>query len=131
MSVEYTYDEDRNVLHTRFFGAVTDKDLRDQAAAVASDRRVRYGVRELVDLSGIDEIDGSPSTFEDVIHSDRVHAGKLEGMRTAIVAPTDVLYGLSRMYKALAELMESPATVMTFRTVQEAEDWLGLRDTEV
>ena len=37
MSVEYTYDEEKNVMYTRLFGVVTDKDLRDQGEAVAAD----------------------------------------------------------------------------------------------
>lgn len=34
MSVEYTYDEEKNVIYTRLFGVMTDKDLKDQGEVV-------------------------------------------------------------------------------------------------
>ena len=87
-------------------------------------------MRELVDLRDIESIEASTSTFKDVILSDRAHQEKLRGMRTAIIAPTNALYGLSTMYATLADLNESPSTVKVFRTVDEAKDWLGLREPE-
>jgi hypothetical protein len=126
VAVEYEYDEEHNVLYTRFFGVVTDEDLRGQAQAVASDPRIRPGVRELVDLGGIEGIDASPSTFEYILLVDRVHARRYEGMRTAIVAPTELLYDYSRVYECMSGLRRSPATVRTFRSLREAEGWLGL-----
>jgi hypothetical protein len=130
MSVEYTYDEEKNVLYTRFFGVITDRDLKDQAEAVAADTRIKPGVRELVDLSGIEEIEGSPSALEANIRIDTAHSEKLAGMRTAIVAPTDLLYGFSRMYQSLAELRKSPLTIEIFRNEKEAREWLGLDENE-
>jgi len=126
MPIEYAYDEKANVLYTRFFGVVTDDDLRNQARAVAEDGRVRPEVRELVDLSEIEKVEASPDTFDDIIVVERAHGQKFLGMRTAIFAPTDLLYGYSRMFQSMADLREAPSTVKTFRTLQEARDWLGL-----
>jgi len=131
MSVEYTYDEENNILYTRFFGVVIDKDFRDQADAVTADPWIKPGVRDLVDLSGIEEIQGSSISLEHNIQIDCVNCEKLAGMRTPIVASTDLLYGFSRMYQSLAELRGSPLTVEVFRTVGEAREWLGLQDDEV
>jgi hypothetical protein len=127
MSVEYEFDEENGVLYTRFFGVVTDEDLRAQAEAVAADDRIGPKTRELVDLTGIEEIEASPDTFEDIIRIDRAHAEKLSGSQTAIVAPTDVLFGYSRMFETLTDLRESPTRTRAFRTLEEAEAWLGLR----
>jgi hypothetical protein len=131
MSVDYTYDEENNILYTRFFGVVIDKDLKEQAEAVAGDPRIKPGVRELVDLSGVEDIQGSPSSLELNIQIDIANREKLVGMRTAIVAGNDLLYGFSRMYQSLAEVRESPLTVEVFRTVEEAREWLGLQDDEI
>jgi hypothetical protein len=130
MSVEYTYDEENNVLYTRIFGVVTDKDLKDQAMAVAADRRIKPGVRELVDLSGIEDVEATTTALETNIRIDSYHSEKLAGMRTAIVALTDLLYGFSRMYQSLAEVQKSPATIEIFRAVEEARKWLGLEPEE-
>ncbi len=130
MSVDYTYDEENNVLYTRFFGVVVEKDFRDQAEAVASDSRIKPGVRELVDLSGIEDAEVSSTAFETNIRIDSAHGEKLAGMRTAIVAKTDLLYGFSRMYQSLSEVKDAPSTVEVFRTEKEAREWLGLETTE-
>ena len=126
MSVEYTYDEENNVLYTRFFGVVVEKDFRDQAEAVAADPRIKQGLRELVDLSGIEDIQASPTALETNIRIDSSHSEKLAGMRTAIVASTDLLYGFSRMYQSLVEVRNAPATVEVFRNEKDARKWLGL-----
>jgi hypothetical protein len=126
MSVEYTYDEEQNVLYTRFFGVITAGDLKRQAENVCADPRICQGVRELVDLSDIEEIDGSESALEQNIRIDREHSEKLAGLRTAIVAPTDLLYGFARVYQSLAEVQDAPATIEVFRTEKEAREWLGL-----
>jgi hypothetical protein len=126
MSIEYTYDEEKNILYTRFFGVVIDSDLKDQADALGRDPRIKPGVRELVDLSGIEDIQASPTALERNIQIDTTHREKLAGMRTAIVATTDLLYGFSRMYQSLTEVKDSPSTVEVFRTEKEARKWLGL-----
>ena len=131
MSVEYTYDKEHNILYTRFFGVVIEKDLRDQGEAVAADARIKPGVRELVDLADIEEVHGSSSALETNIQIDLAHSEKLTGMRTAIAASNDLMFGFARMYQTLAELQGSPLTVEVFRTVGEAREWLGLQDDEV
>lgn len=130
MSVEYTYDQERNVLYTRFFGVVVDQDLRAQAVAVAADTRIRPGVRELVDLDGIEKVEASPTSLDDNIHIDVTNREKLAGMRSALIAKSDFLFGFARMYKSLAEIEGSPIAFEVFRTVSEARNWLGLDDDD-
>ena len=130
MSVEYTYDEENNIMYTRFFGVVVEKDLGDQAEAVAADPRIKPELRELVDLSGIEDIQGDQKALETNIRIDIHHSEKLAGMRTAIVAPTDLLYGFSRMYQSLVEVRNAPSTVEVFRAEKEAREWLGLESVE-
>ena len=126
MSIEYTYDEQNNVLYTRFFGVVTNEDFTVQGEAVAADPRIKPGVRELVDLTGIEDIEASSSGFERNIRIDSIHREKLAGMRTAVVAESDLLYGFARMYQSLAEVQDAPAEVEVFRNEKDAREWLGL-----
>ena len=116
MPVEYTYDEENNVMYTRFFGVVVDRDLEAQGEAVAADPRIKPGVRELVDLSAIEDIQASTTSLERNIMIDAANREKLAGMRTAIIAGTDLLYGFSRMYQALTEVQGAPSIVEVFRT---------------
>ena len=43
--------------------------------------------------------------------------------KSAVVARKDVLFGLSRMFESYNNLMESPYTVMVFRSTDEAHQW--------
>ena len=126
MSVEYTYDEEKNILYTRFFGVITNKDFLDQGESIGADARIKPGVRELVYLVDIEDIQASPSGFERNIQIDSKNRDKLQGMRTAVIAETDLLYGFARMYQSLTEVRDAPSTVEVFRTEKEARKWLGL-----
>lgn len=48
------------------------------------------------------------------------------GGKTAIVAPADLEYGISRMLSILAELIDIPFDTQTFRTLSEATEWMGV-----
>jgi len=52
--------------------------------------------------------------------------GVQKGIRTAIVAPLDVTFGLSRMLIAMVEAKEAdmPVGMGVFRSFEEAMDWL-------
>ena len=53
-------------------------------------------------------------------------AGKCEGFKTAVIAPKDINYGMSRMYQVLNE--GKLETVMVFREPNEAIKWLRIND---
>jgi len=47
------------------------------------------------------------------------------GGKTAIVAPTDLAFGLARMYEFSAEPAEVPFAVKVYRSMEEAVTWLS------
>lgn len=51
-----------------------------------------------------------------------------KGGRTAVVAPTDLTYGLARMSEAFTEFVSSPFRFKAFRTQAEAMLWLRSED---
>jgi hypothetical protein len=126
MSVEYTYDEKANFIYTQFSGILTDEDLERQAKAVADDPRIKPGVRELVDLTGVEKVEASIESVGIIIQFDIANREKFEGMRTAIVAPADLLFGLSKIFEARSDIQNAPSTINVFRTMMEAKEWLGI-----
>ena len=52
--------------------------------------------------------------------------GKSEGFRTAIIAPEDIHYGMSRMYEMISE--GTIENVRVFRKPNEAIMWIGVDD---
>ncbi len=130
MSVEYKFNEESNFLYSRFYGVLTDEDLRNQAQAVVDDPRIQQGVKEIVDLRGVDTVEASTDSIGVVINIDKEHSEKLAGQKTAIVAPRELLYGLSKIYEVLYELSQAPANVKVFRDMGEARKWLELKPEE-
>jgi len=54
----------------------------------------------------------------------RKYGSSKQGGKTAIVAPKDLEYGLSRMFKTMTEIVEVPFEVHVFRSLDEAMLWL-------
>jgi len=49
--------------------------------------------------------------------------------KTAIVAPEDLSYGLSKLYESYSE--HSPETIMVFREAKDALEWLGVPELKI
>lgn len=128
MSVSYTYDEKENLIYTKFTDVITDEDLEKQAKAVAADPRIKPGLRELVDLRAVDSVEASTETLGFIIFTDKEHRDKFEGMRIAIVAPRDLLFGLSKIFEVLSDVENAPSKINVFRTMREAEEWLQIKE---
>lgn len=124
MPVSYDYDEENRYLHTRFWGVVTDDDIVRQARAVAEDVRVKPGTKELVDLSGVEGVEASSQSLRSIVYYDLRGSEKFHGHKTAIYAPEDLPFGMSRIYEALSDVSEAPSRIRVFRTIEEARGWL-------
>ena len=66
----------------------------------------------------------SNKDFQRIAKQMKVYTSKRKGGKTAFVGVFDLDYGLRRMYEALAEIEQLPITYRTFRTVEEARQWL-------
>jgi len=51
-------------------------------------------------------------------------AERRAGLKTAVVAPSDLQYGTMRVYKAWASALGTATDIRIFRTSEEALDWL-------
>ncbi len=91
---------------------------------VAEDERIGPGTKELVDLSGVEDVEASSQSLRSIVFYDITHNEKFRGHRTAIFAPEDLPFGMSRIYVALSEVSEAPPEVRVFRTIEEAREWL-------
>lgn len=110
-------------IRAEFTGIVDTADLLRAAAAADEIEEARSHARNrLIDLSGATEL---AVNFEDV---DRLAKSRAKSIlpvpvRTAIVAPGPVQFGIGRMYQSL---MANPSIeVCVFRTETEALAWIG------
>ena len=103
---ELSFDEVRNAINSFYEGSHTLKVLWDMRDATA--REISSG-----------QVDQIALLLEE-------YGGRSKGVRTAIVTPTDLDYGLSRMLISLVEIREEryPVFMKVFRNMDEAVSWL-------
>ena len=80
-------------------------------------------------LWDISDADVSQFTFEniedDAINTKRAAALRKSG-KTAFVTPKDLDFGIGRMCETISEYIIGTIEYRTFRTLDEAEAWLGI-----
>jgi len=119
MGIASVIDVERGRVTTRAEGVVTAVELRDHQRELRGDDRFEPGFDHLLDLRSVTRFE---LTVAEVREISRVRVFG-EGSRLAVVAPTDVGFGLSRMYEAFGELDEDRYRV--FRGIEDAEGWLS------
>ena len=117
----YDVDETQQLVRSVGTGSLTVSELRDYFAATRADPRVRSTMHRLMDLSGITDL---PSSAE--IRS--MAAMSLDwrpdpAARIAVIAASDVTYGVSMMFGGYAGYRDQLAV---FRDEAEALAWLGV-----
>ena len=110
------------VVHGRSTGTLTDAELLDVARRVAADPARPGTTAELWDLSDSSKLEVTSKGIRDLVALDKEHSEALEGGRIAIVAPSDVAFGIARIYQTLSQ--DGPLEVEVFRERDDAERWL-------
>ena len=123
MPQAYEIDVTRRIVLSRAWGVSTARDLVDHYAALAADPQFDPTFSQLVDLRGIERFD-VPTP---VLRREALEPVFASQSPRALVASSDVGFGLSRVYSAHAELV--PQNVRVFRDIADAERWLGLSDS--
>jgi hypothetical protein len=118
MGMRYQIDPSRRLVEVRGWGMITTAELRDFTSRLHADSRFDPDYRSLTDLSAATGVSVTEAELKATAWMPLFSAGA----RRAIVAPSDLTYGMGRMYAMHAERFDG--NVRVFRTVEEAEDWL-------
>ena len=127
MPIDFQVDHPRRIVFAWGRGTLTDQEVFGYQTEVWSLPEVE-GYNELVDMTDVERIALPASArVEDLARlAARMDTGS-SGARVAIVAPSDIAYGLGRMYQRLRELqVRSTRQVGVFRTLAEALQFLGI-----
>ncbi len=124
--MNYTIIKELNVVYVECAGDIREDDIIEQAMQqlhdpeYSQDMNTLYNFQNGVFSGGVEKLKKLAKKMSDpnVIQTPS---------KTAMVAPNDLEYGLSRMYSMLAvgSLVEYEA----FPTMKEALDWLGIPDS--
>jgi hypothetical protein len=93
---------------------------------LATPEEIRKWRYTLIDLSAVESMDINYSDVSRVITQNANIATKaVPGVLLAVASPRDHGYGLARMWGVLVERVGWET--MTFRSLSDAEDWIGRR----
>lgn len=80
----------------------------------------------LLDLTEADLSLISTDEIIQIVREIRTYADARAGGRTALVFSTGLEYGLGRMSEAFYEMENIPIEIRSFRSLEQAEAWLGI-----
>jgi hypothetical protein len=123
VSVRYEIDEERGLALVVYEGEVSAQQLAQVSEALLRDPGYQHVTRQLADLR---RCTGLPVLAEELrdLAQHVAASDRRPGVRLAVVAPTDVMFGMARLYSAHRE--PSTMEVAVFRDLTEAHAWLGL-----
>ena len=124
MPTRYRIDARRGILFVETRGVWTEADFRRLWDTIQRDPKMRPTFDELHDHSAVTEAKISTKFLKDFTLSFTRYDGQNRGARIAFVAPSDEIFGLSRMVEILRDA--SPPEFHVFREMASAREWLGL-----
>ena len=120
--IQTSFDQDRNLTILTLTGPVAAADLvgalRDFYAGPCT-------ARALWDFTGSDLHNAKMVDLAAVLAAAKTLAPRRAGGKTALVMPSDLGFGLARMYDSMAELKNHPVGHGVFRNREDALHWLA------
>ncbi len=123
---KFDFDPVHRVLRCIYTGRLTDDELRQSHADTARYVQRIDPLAAILDLSGVTVMQLSPSTVQQLA-SDAAPIPDPSRPRV-IIAPSNLLYGMSRMYQIVAEAARPKLYVV--RTMREALTEIGVEDPQ-
>ncbi len=123
MPIDIRYlDEGRGVLW-KAYGHLSGKEVMETNTEVHSEpERMKSYRYVLVDLTDVESVQISNNELVRIVAQDELAARSRPQSVVAIAAPTDVMFGISRMWEAHVDQLGWDTAV--FRTRREADQWI-------
>jgi hypothetical protein len=114
----YKIDPARRVVFTAVFDDLTEQDVKDHQERLQHDPQFNHDYSELIDATGLKTVRLTSLSTDRLVKSRPF--GK--SARCAVIAESDLAYGISRMIEVHCEAQGVP--FRGFRKRPEAEAWL-------
>ncbi len=122
MPYHFDFDSTNRILRCRFSGRVTDDDLKEYYRVAAQFIARTDAAAGLTDFSGADSVEVSPDTVRQLANLPPVMTE--ESRIRCIVAPTNKVFGLARMFELQGG--QTRTNLHVVRTLKEALAILGV-----
>lgn len=119
MAWTYRIDLERRRVDSKLEGDFRSEDMREHMRALRDDPDFRADFDQLLDLSGVTDLTLTAADVREHVEESPFGAGS----RRAIVASSDAVFGMARMYQILRANEKDEIEV--FRTFEDARQWLG------
>ena len=119
MAISHTIDAEHGLVLCRAWGDLTNEDLHRHYEEIQADPAFQRSYRQLGDLREVTRLTADSAAIA-AAASLQVFA---PGTRRAIIAPSDITFGLARMFASYAE--DVGQLVRVFRHAEDAEAWVG------
>jgi hypothetical protein len=116
----YEIDSTRELVISRAWKTVTDRELRVHYERLEADRKFDPSYRQIIDLREVDQFNLTSAVM---LGTALAHVFR-SGVPRAIVVKSDVQYNLARIFAAYSEA--DGQNVQVFREPEAAKEWLGL-----
>ena len=128
--ITFSYDGSAHRRIVTFRGAISDRELLDAYESLLGDPGYDASTDDFIDLRDVTHMGVTSVGLHRLIamFDERDSPGHIT--RTAIYAPTDVLYGVSRMFQTMRG-EGHPDLLEVFRTIEQALAWLDRNDIAI
>ena len=118
--IAFHFDHDLGARVATVSQRVHDDELLDSYQSLLSSPDYDPDLNDLVDMRGVERFEVSGDAIRQLVRSFARFSGA--DNRLAIVAGSDVVYGMARMYEQLRS--DTTEEIRVFRDVDEARAWL-------
>ena len=120
MPGSYLIDVPHRLVFSRGWGILTDDDVVSHARTLREDSRFDPGFRQIFDFRDLTEIHLTVAGIHGTAQLNPFHRDS----RRAFVVPSEVAYGLARMFEGFTG--SDPEQFRVFRSIEPALEWVGL-----
>jgi len=125
MPITYRIDPARRLVEATMSGATSAEEILAYEQRLFADPAYRPEYDTLTDMRERTTIP-SAADLQEIVNRKAARMETLIGTHRAIVASRDAPFGMMRMFEAMTGGDQSPFRV--FRTMEEARNWLGLKE---
>jgi hypothetical protein len=126
MPWNYEIDINHRLIRARAWGVLTHEEITALRLRYTGDPEFQPDFSQLFDLREVTTVSATLDELQEVAGFSVFSPG----VRRAFVATNPVPYAFSRMYEAYREFNGGQEQIEVFRSIEEAEKWLGIRTQE-
>jgi len=132
MSIDINVETTRDVFYLEFKGIITLEDVKLGVEKIYSNKHIYGKTYQIIDFTKATTITLSGDDVKEVVLMNRVGLTLNPKFKLAIIAHTDLFFGITRMYRAYVESLGFNLTI--FRDREQCELWINnelAKDTEL